>query len=214
MAKKYVSFLVSSALTLAVATHAWGGYFTIYLHNGNSIKTEKYVKKNSDLLFYTEAGSAIIPGKLIKQIGSNDGILTSSVYYQPQSPDEASGLAKLDVQNKKTEEIIADINDRISVTETNIVNLLKNKETYAKRKQRYGSDKERAQKRIDTLQQDSYISSKDLNERRDLEQRKISDADTKINETNQEIQNTEKMLESQKRMKQRLENELQRMKRS
>lgn len=191
------------------AVHA--GYFAIQLKNGNVLKTEKYWQDGQNIFFFTQSGTVGLPSSIINHISTTDGSLSTGTIYYPDSEinneqqDEVAGSASV---NANKDQMMSDLQDRIAVADTNIINLARNKETYINQKEKYIQDKEKAQTRSSRLKSDPYVTSGDLRERTGLEEGKIMDADQKIKELDSQIQNTDNMIESQKRMKIRLENEL------
>jgi len=209
---KNAYFIIICLFLSFLSSNAYAVYFTIQLTNGNKIKTEKYTQEDQTICFYIDAGSVRLPNKIIKQIATSNGIMGSkTLYYPSQLSSEISENEQLTEEtgeDKKKTEIIAEIKDRISITEANIENLVKNIGFYLRKKERYNKDKERAGKRIEAIKGDSYLDSEDRKERGTLEQNKIMDAENKTKEVEQQIKSTEKMLENQKRMKKRLQKEL------
>ena len=112
------------------------------------------------------------------------------------------------IGNKAGAEIVSDLKDRIDVIDSNIVNLTKNRQIHINKKLMFTGTKEKAEERIEKMKKSSYITSKDLKERTDLEQSRIMDAESKIAESDGNIQNTEKMIKNQTRIKERLAAEL------
>lgn len=190
--------------------NAYAVYFTIQLKNGNTIKTEKYWEEGQNILFFTQEGLVGLPNKIIKHIAASDGNLTSgSVYYPPEPTEEEQLIKAASISDESQKaDIINDIKDRIDVIEANIENLKKNKQTYLNQRAKYIKDKQKAKKKFERLQGDSYITSEDLKDRIKLEESKIMDAEQKIEEVDGQIKNTQNMLDSQARMIKRLRNEL------
>jgi hypothetical protein len=210
---KNAYFILICIFLSFLSSNAYAVYFTIQLTNGNKIKTEKYTQKDQTICFYIDAGSVRLPNKIIKQIATSNGIMGSkTLYYPSQLSSEISENEQLTEEtgeDKKKTEIIAELKDRISITEANIENLVKNIGFYLRKKERYNKDKERADERNEAIiRGDLYLDSKDRKERGTLEQNKIMDAENKTKEVEQQIKSTEKMLENQKRMKKRLQKEL------
>jgi septal ring factor EnvC (AmiA/AmiB activator) len=214
------AFFITLCIILSlISRNAHAVYFTIQLKNGNKIKTGKYWEEGQNIRFFIQGGYVELPNKIIKHIARSDGILDSGgLYYPPQSLSEFSEGEQLKEtafpsEDEQKADMINDIEDRISVTETNIENLNKNKKTYLSRREKYIIEKDKLYEKIEKLNKDSYITSKDLKERIGLQESKIADAEQKIKEIDTEIKRTEDMLASQKRMKKRLETELARLNR-
>ncbi len=217
----FLAMIVICIISLLRMDSAHALYFTIQLKNGNEMTTEKYWHDGDMVRFYTQNGSVALPKSSIKNIVKNDGDIGSeSVYF---SADFLSGIAdeeqaaEIDEQaaeanDREKEKLLADLQDRINVIETNLINLEKNKQTYMRQRETYYEDKKRSEKRIETLRQDKYTDESNLQERIDLEKSKIEDSERKIKESDELIKNTAEMIDNQKRMKKRLEDEMKRVK--
>lgn len=219
MIKNTFSIITLCIILSLISRNAHAVYFTIQLKNGNKIKTGKYWEEGQNIRFFIQGGYVELPNKIIKHIARSDGTLDSQrLYYPPESLPEFSVGEQLKEtafpsDDEQKADMINDIEDRISVTETNIENLNKNKNTYSNRREKYIIEKDKLYEKIEKLNKDSYITSKDLKERIGLQESKIADAEQKIKEIDTEIKRTEDMLASQKRMKKRLETELARLNR-
>ena len=212
---KNTFFITTLCIILSfISRNVHAVYFTIQLKNGNKIKTEKYWEEGRDIRFFIQGGYIRLPNKIIEHIARSDGTLKIESLYYPPKPSEEEQIVKTappSTDEQKTD-MINDIKDRISVTETNIENLIKNKNTYLSRREKQIKEKDKIQRKIGELNKDSYIPSKDLKERIELQESKIKDIEQKIEQIDVEIKRTEDMLGSQKRMKGRLQTELARLK--
>ncbi len=195
---------------------AESSFFVIKLKNGNSIKTDNYSVKGKKVYFYVGGGEVALPRAMINYIEKDDGFLSPGriSYIEDLILDDNTEQPVSEMSgNKAGSEIASDLNDRIDVIDSNIVNLTKNMQIHKDQKLMFIRTKEKAESRIKKMKKSSYITSKDLKERTGLEQSRIMDAESKIAETEENIKNTEKMIKNQKRIKERLAVELARQNR-
>ena len=217
MIKNLFSIITLCIVLSFISRNAHAVFFTIQLKNGNKIKTEKYWKEGQNIRFFIQGGYVRLPEKLVEHIARSDSALSSKVlYYQPESSTDLSEEERLERTaslpgKEQKADIIKDIEDRISIYKTNIVNTTRNKSTYSSRKEKSIIDKAGIENRIAKIMKDSYITSKDRKERLELEESKLADIGQKINEFDDDIKRTEDMLVKQTRMKERLEKELARL---
>lgn len=201
------------AILFFIVSDAYSAFYTIHLNNGNTIRTEKYFDMGKNIHFFLKSGSVGLPKKIIKHITTTDGSLNSSrLLYAPEAPqEEIPAEISYRSEDKQRAEVVDDITDRISVIDSNLDNLAKNKNSYIIQRENYIKNKIKTEERLEKLTNSPYITSEDLKERTELEQSKIMDIEQKIEENQAQINNTENMIENQKRMKKRLGSELARL---
>lgn len=206
---KNIFFITLLYLLLLAPFNARASYFTIHLNNGNIIKTEKHWENDLNVCFFILNGEAEIPKNLISHIASTEGSLNNNIllYLPDYSGEKTGATASMSNNNQKTE-IISDLKDRISVINSNIENLKKNKTIYINQKENHAAYRKNIEEKLGKLKNTPYITSKDLKERTALSHDKIIDAENKIEEANRQISNTENMIANQERMKKRMEKEL------
>ncbi len=193
-------------------------YFTIELNNGNEIKTANYQDTKDSIFFYTSGGSVTIPKNIIKKIAKHEGELGSQkVYYSSEiqeefdlgdEPDDAPVQEPVPESEQQKQKLIDDLQDRINIIETNIVNLTKNKQTYLNRREQIIKDREKSERLLEEFKNDNYTSNEYIDARIEREKNKIKDAEMKLLRIDEQIENTEKNLEIQRRRKERLQSQL------
>ncbi len=215
----FILVILLGAFLTAGTSHAV--YFTIELKNGNQVSTEKYWEDGNLVRFYTENGSVALPKNIIKTISKHEGDIGSdSVYFSTDFLSDISEEDELEAVTSKADKaaqdekqgMISDIEDRLNVIETNLLNLEKNKQTYLKQRETFEKDQEKSRARIKKYQQDKYTDIADIRDRIELEKSKISDADDKISEKDDQIKSTAQTIDTQKRMKERLQEQLEKIK--
>jgi len=204
--------------------YAHAASYTIQLQNGNDIKANYFNKKGDQVEFYTADGFVALPHQLVKHVIREDASEPVTALYTPVElfldlPDEAPAPADTlrsalpqalppvpsPGRPALTDEFLDDLNDRLSVVRINIENLNKNKQTFMTRKQGIQQEIQRLEKRIDDIDNQPYISPQDKDERIQIQQGKIADAQKQISAVDAQIEQTERMIQSQKRMESRLQ---------
>jgi len=212
-------WIIGSLVVLLIAINAQAFYFSIQLHNGNEMKTAQYWEDEDSIRFYTHSGTVSLPKAMIKNISRVDGSLESeTVYVSPDIVDmpDAEGDGAVPLSDMAPagpgaigdEEFIADLRDRLSVISANIENLERNRALYMRQREGFEQDRERARQRIEQFSSESLVSAADRNERIQLEEAKISDAENKMTRVDEQIGNNARLLDTQNNMKARLEKEL------
>lgn len=212
---KNILAIAAYAVLTFFAFNAYGAYFIIQLKNGNEIKSDKYWEDGDAIRFYTRDGVVGIPQDIIKQIVPGTGtfelqssteVLESLDTTSEQQP--AKGVLATQTEENKKTELVNDIKDRITITETNLENLAKNKNVYMSQNEQFLQQKQKSEERLATLKNDPFVSPKDLKESIEFEESRLKDIQDKIKDMETKIQNNDKMIETQQRMKARLEGEL------
>jgi chromosome segregation ATPase len=209
---------------LALASTSHSIYFTMQLKNGSEITTDYYSIDNSSIIrFYTNEGAVAIPKSIIKNIKSNDGIVTVELEESEQNRQPAAGSENEDGQKspngslsekEAAQERLSSINDQLAVINANLDNLSKNKNIFIAQKEQYAQQKRTIEERIERIKKEGaqYAGSKEQEKNIELEQAKLKDNDAKLQDMQQRIENNEKMFDAQQRIKQRFEEDLAKLK--
>jgi len=213
---KHAYWIIGSIVLLLIAINAQAYYFTIQLHNGNELNTAQYWETDDAISFYSRSGTVTLPKTMVKNITRVDGVLESEPVYQ--APDIVAApeedLSALPWEEppgfgaEKTEDFVADVRDRLSIISANIENLARNREMFLRQREGYEQDRERAQERIEEINRESLMSASDRADRIQLENAKISDAETKMARVDDQLRNNARLVDTQNKMKARLEREL------
>jgi len=188
-------------------------YYTIQLKNGNEIKSDKYWKDGDMIRFYTKEGVVGVSEKVVGQIVTSSGNVDLQTNEEVlEAISEHEGVQKSEAPSKeqraKNEDLINDIKDRMTVVESNLESLAKNKSVYAGQLEQYQQQKQKSEERIQALKSDRFVTEKENKESIEFEQSKIKDFEDKIRDMQEKIERADRMIEAQTRMKERLEGEL------
>jgi DNA repair exonuclease SbcCD ATPase subunit len=209
---------------LALASSSHSIYFTMQLKNGSELITDYYSIDNSSMIrFYTNEGAVAIPKSIIKNIKSNDGIVTVELEESDQNRQPAAGGENEDGQKSPTgsvsekeaaQERLSSITDQLAVINANLDNLSKNKNIFIAQKEQYAQQKRTIEERIERIKKEGVgdAPSKERERNIELEQTKLKDADAKFQDMQQRIENNQKMFDAQQRIKQRFEEDLAKLK--
>jgi len=217
MNKSYF-WIIGSIVLLLIAINAQAFYFTIQLHNGNEMTTEKYWEEGDKISFYARSGTVSLPKKAIKNIVQVDGSLESKPVYLSsdlaavldEDPEYDSALMEgtSDFNTEQTEDFIGDLRDRLSIIKSNLENLARNEAMFNKQREAYEQDQTWARERIAKISEETVQDPTARAERIQLEEAKIQDAEAKIARANDKIRNNARLIDAQNKMKARLEKEL------
>jgi hypothetical protein len=215
---KHCFWIVGSIILLLVAINAQAFNFTIQLHNGNQVNTNKYWEDGDKISFYDRSGTVSLPKSMIKNITRYDSLQESEPLYvspallgdeydeldlEETLPEEGSGFTA-----EQTEEFIQDLRDRLSIIAANLENLNRNKEMFRGQRQGYEQDQEKARARIAEVKKDSVMGLDEMNDRIQLENAKIQDAEDKMARVDEQLRTNARLIDAQYKMKSRLEGEL------
>ena len=218
MLKKSVFIILISVFTLPLISEA--SYYTILLKNGNIIDVSNYWDLKSKILFYTDKGKVEIPKIIVSNISDGKGVLEPKIGFYPTEEyfDQlAETKNKEDLLSTETEEkpiitekdIANEINDRLSVIDTNIDSLNKNIKIYTVRKQDLIDEKAKYEKMIvGGRNTNTYSDPVRKSKRIDSMTDNINQVEEKIETIEQKIVQTENLLEKQQSMRKRLEKQL------
>ena len=218
MLKKAVFIILISVFTLPLISEA--SYYTILLKNGNNIDVSHYWDLKSKILFYSDKGKVEIPKIIISNISDGKGVLEPKIGFYPTEEyfDQLEETKnKEDLLSTETEEkpvitekdITNEINDRLSIIDSNIANIKKNMGIYATQKQKLIDKKAQYEKgladnRNNTSLTDPVRKSKRIDSLTD----NINQVEEKIETIEQKIVQTENLIEKQQSMRKRLEKQL------
>ena len=217
MLKKAVFIILISVFTLPLISEA--SYYTILLKNGNNIDVNNYWDLKSKILFYTDQGKVEIPKIIVSNISDGKGVLEPKIGFYPTEEyfDQLEETKnKEDLLSTETEEkpiitakdITNEINDRLSIIDSNIANITKNLDIYAKQKQKLIDKKAKYEKRIVERRNNTYPDPVRQSKRIDSLNNNISQIEEKIETIEQKIIQTENLIETQQSMRKRLEKQL------
>ncbi len=201
-----IIFLLGAA-SLANAT-----VYSIQLKNGQEINVRKYWDDGRNIRFYQDNGSVAIPKESIKRIIKKEGetkeeIIESPVQViSPETDQRNEPTQKPDT--KKNENELAEIRDRIDIIKSNMLTLNERKNFYITQRNAAVAVKQGAEDRLREYQKNTYITSEDLKQNADSEQRKIRDAEEKIRDADSKIMSLDETIENQENMKNELEQRL------
>jgi hypothetical protein len=218
MLKKAIFIILISVFTLPLISEA--SYYTILLKNGNNIDVSNYWDLKSKILFYTDEGKVEIPKVIVSNISNADGVLEPKIGFYPteeyfdqlEETKNKEALLSTETEEKPIiteKDITNEINDRLSVINTNIDSLNKNKNIYTVRKQDLIDEKAKYEKiiwggRNTTTYSDPVRQSKRIDSLND----NISQVEEKIETMEQKIIQTENLVVKQQSMRKRLEKQL------
>ena len=217
MLKKAIFIILISAFTLPLISEA--SYYTILLKNGNNIDVSNYWDLKSKILFYTDEGKVEIPKVIVSNISNADGVLEPKIGFYPteeyfdqlEETKNKEELLSTETEEKpiiSEKDITNEINDRLSVINTNIDSLNKNKHIYATQKQELIDKKAKYEKRIVERRNNTYPDPVRQSKRIDGLTNNINQVEEKIETIEQKIIQTENLLEKQQSMRKRLEKQL------
>jgi hypothetical protein len=217
MLKKAIFIILISAFTLPLISEA--SYYTILLKNGNNIDVSNYWDLKSKILFYTDEGKVEIPKVIVSNISNADGVLEPKIGFYPteeyfdqlEETKNKEELLSTETEEKpiiSEKDITNEINDRLSVINTNIDSLNKNKYIYATQKQELIDKKAKYEKRIVERRNNTYPDPVRQSKRIDSLTDNINQVEEKIETIEQKIIQTENLLEKQQSMHKRLEKQL------
>ena len=218
MLKKVVFIILISAFTLPLISEA--SYYTILLKNGNNIDVSNYWDLKSKILFYTDEGKVEIPKVIVSNISNSEGAVEPKIGFYPteeyfdqlEQTKNKEELLSTETEEKPiiTEKDIAnEINDRLSVIDTNIDSLNKNINIYTVRKQDLIDEKAKYEKMImGDRNANTYSDPVRQGERIESLNNNISQIEEKIETIEQKIIQTENLIETQQSMRKRLEKQL------
>ena len=218
MLKKAVFIILISVFTLPPISEA--SYYTILLKNGNNIDVSNYWDLKSKILFYTDKGKVEIPKIIVSNISDEKGVLEPKIGFYPTEEyfDQLEQtINKEELLSTETEEkpvitekdITNEINDRLSIIDSNIANIKKNMDIYATQKQKLIDKKAQYEKgladdRNNTSLTDPVRKSKRIDSLTD----NINQVEERIETIEQKIVQTENLIEKQQSMRKRLEKQL------
>jgi len=217
MNKNYL-WIVGSIVLLLVAINAQAFNYTIELHNGRQVDTNKYWEEGDKISFYDRNGTVSLPKTMIKNISRFDGSRESEpLYISPDllmdQDDELEFESPLPEEKsqftaEQTEEFIGDLRDRLSIISANLENLNRNKNMFRGQRDGYEQDKEKARERITEINRESVMGLDERNDRIQLENAKIQDAEDKMKRVDEQLRTNAQLIDAQYKMKTRLEKEL------
>lgn len=218
MLKKAVFIILISVFTLPLISEA--SYYTILLKNGNNIDVNNYWDLKSKILFYTDKGKVEIPKIIVSNISDGKGVLEPKIGFYPTEEyfDQLEETKnKEDLLSTETEEkpiitekdITNEINDRLSIIDSNIANITKNLDIYARQKQKLIDKKAKYEKMIvGGRNTNTYSDPLRKSKRIDSMTDNINQVEEKIETIEQKIVQTENLIEKQQSMRKRLEKQL------
>jgi hypothetical protein len=217
MLKKAVFIILISAFTLPLISEA--SYYTILLKNGNNIDVSNYWDLKSKILFYTDKGKVEIPKVIVSSISNADGVLEPKIGFYPteeyfdqlEQTKNKEELLSTETDEKPIiteKDITNEINDRLSIIDSNIANLTKNIDIYATQKQELIDKKAKYEKRIVERRNNTYPDPVRQSKRIESLTDNINQVEEKIETIEQKIIQTENLLEKQQSMRKRLEKQL------
>jgi hypothetical protein len=217
MLKKAIFIILISAFTLPLISEA--SYYTILLKNGNNIDVSNYWDLKSKILFYTDEGKVEIPKVIVSNISNADGVLETKIGFYPteeyfdqlEETKNKEALLSTETEEKPIiteKDITNEINDRLSVINTNIDSLNKNKYIYATQKLELIDKKAKYEKRIMERRNNTYPDPVRQSKRIDGLTNNINQVEEKIETIEEKIIQTENLLEKQQSMHKRLEKQL------
>ncbi len=218
MLKKAVFIILISAFTLPLISEA--SFYTILLKNGNNIDVSNYWDLKSKILFYTDKGKVEIPKIIVSNISDGKGVLEPKIGFYPteeyfdqlEETKNKEELLSTETEEKPViteKDITNEINDRLSIIDSNIANIKKNMDIYATQKQKLIDKKAQYEKgladnRNNTSLTDPVRKSKRIDSLTD----NINQVEEKIETIEQKIVQTENLIEKQQSMRKRLEKQL------
>jgi hypothetical protein len=218
MLKKAVFIILISAFTLPLISEA--SYYTILLKNGNNIDVSNYWDLKSKILFYTDKGKVEIPKVIVSNISNADGALEPKIGFYPteeyfdqlEQTKNKEELLSTETDEKPIiteKDITNEINDRLSIIDSNIANITKNMDIYATQKQKLIDKKANYEKMIvGGRNANTYSDPVRQGERIESLNNNISQIEEKIETIEQKIIQTENLIETQQSMRKRLEKQL------
>lgn len=217
MLKKAVFIILISAFTLPLISEA--SYYTILLKNGNNIDVSNYWDLKSKILFYTDKGKVEIPKVIVSSISNADGVLEPKIGFYPteeyfdqlEQTKNKEELLSTETDEKPSiteKDITNEINDRLSIIDSNIANLTKNIDIYATQKQELIDKKAKYEKRIVERRNNTYPDPVRQSKRIESLTDNINQVEEKIETIEQKIIQTKNLHEKQQNMRKRLEKQL------
>jgi hypothetical protein len=217
MLKKAVFIILISAFTLPLISEA--SYYTILLKNGNNIDVSNYWDLKSKILFYTDKGKVEIPKVIVSSISNADGVLEPKIGFYPteeyfdqlEQTKNKEELLSTETDEKPIiteKDITNEINDRLSIIDSNIANITKNIDIYATQKQELIDKKAKYEKRIVERRNNTYPDPVRQSKRIESLTDNINQVEEKIETIEQKIIQTKNLHEKQQNMRKRLEKQL------
>jgi hypothetical protein len=217
MLKKAVFIILISAFTLPLISEA--SYYTILLKNGNNIDVSNYWDLKSKILFYTDKGKVEIPKVIVSSISNADGVLEPKIGFYPteeyfdqlEQTKNKEELLSTETDEKPIiteKDITNEINDRLSIIDSNIANITKNIDIYATQKQELIDKKAKYEKRIVERRNNTYPDPVRQSKRIESLTDNINQVEEKIETIEQKIIQTKNLHEKQQSMRKRLEKQL------
>jgi hypothetical protein len=218
MLKKAIFIILISAFTLPLISEA--SYYTILLKNGNNIDVSNYWDLKSKILFYTDEGKVEIPKVIVSNISNADGVLEPKIGFYPteeyfdqlEETKNKEELLSTETEEKpiiSEKDITNEINDRLSIIDSNIANIKKNMYIYATQKKKLIDEKAKYEKMIvGGRNANTYSDPVRQSKRIDSMNNNISRIEEKIETIEQKIIQTENLIEKQQSMSKRLKKQL------
>ena len=218
MLKKAVFIILASVFTLPLISEA--SYYTILLKNGNNIDVSHYWDLKSKILFYTDKGKVEIPKIIVSNISDGKGVLEPKIGFYPteeyfdqlEETKNKEELLSTETEEKPViteKDITNEINDRLSIIDSNIANIKKNMDIYATQKQKLIDKKAQYEKGLaDNRNSTSLTDPVRKSKRIDSLTDNINQVKEKIETIEQKIVQTENLIEKQQNMRKRLEKQL------
>ncbi len=191
-------------------------WFVIQLKNGKEIPVKQYWEEGEMVRFYMEGGYVSIAKNSVDTIVKSDGDFEQIFFdeYEERFFLEEEPYVEeqtVSLEDLQDDELRRDIKDRLNVADINLQNLNRNRSIYQGRKEEFIKERRAAERMLEELGGERFVTSSDLVERRNLAEKKIEAANRRIDEIEQQIQQTEQMIASQERIKDRLRSELARL---
>ena len=218
MLKKAVFIILISVFTLPLISEA--SYYTILLKNGNNIDVSNYWDLKSKILFYTDKGKVEIPKVIVSNISNSEGAVEPKIGFYPTEEyfDQlAQTKNKEELLSTETDEkpiitekdITNEINDRLSIIDSNIANITKNMDVYATQKQKLIDKKAKYERKlVGRRNTTTYTDPVRQRKRIDRFTDNINQTEEKIEIIEQKIIQSENIIEKQQSMRKRLEKQL------
>lgn len=192
-------------------------WFIIQLKNGKEIPVKQYWEEDNMVRFYMEGGYVSISRNSVETITRREGDVEQIFFddyeerfFLEEEPFvEEREVASL--EDLHDDELRRDIKDRLYVTDINLQNLNRNRSIYEGRREEFVREKRAAQRTLEELSRERFVTSADLVERRGLAEKRMEAAEVRIDDIEQQIQQTDQMIASQERLKERLRDELARL---
>jgi hypothetical protein len=212
---KKIFLLLIACMLLVIARSAYAAYYSIQLKNGQEVTVQKYWEDGAQIRFYKDGGSVAVPkesiNKIIKREGSVKGDRAGEPSVQITSPaaesEQEPEFPQAPAENAQKKELL-EIKDRIDIIKSNLTTLQERKNFYETQRNAAVEVRRKAEERINEYRDNTYITSEDLKQNVENEQRKTQDAEEKIREADSKIMSLDEMIENQETMKSELEQKL------